>query len=183
VVGLRESAENGNPLDALIDDTARSMTEGAPSPSMRVAIRERVEAPRKGMPHVTGRLVWTGAAAAAVVLLIVGLEREDAPAPVVPGSPPAVVAVPDAPPPPEASIATTPRAPAPRARVAPARVAVPAAPDIMTTEPAVASAEDALVIELVEIEPLVSEPLELELMEVPMPLRAERIEIDPLPVE
>ena len=162
-------------LDALIDDTARSLTDVAPPVSMRAAIRARIAAPRQGVPHVitgvvipgvgrpgTGRLAWAGVAAAAAVLLIVALGREEAQAP-GPGPPPPLVA--SAPPPPPSGPVPPPRAVEPR-RVRAPIVAEPRAP----LPPVVPVAIDR-----VEVTPLV-----VEFVEAPMPLRAERIEIEPL---
>jgi hypothetical protein len=186
VVGGRENTEL-DPLDALIDDTAQSLTEGTPSALLRASVRERIG--RTWSPASAGlwwrpdsagpRLAWAATAAAAV-LVIAMLGRDDAPAP------------------------------APTAPAAPAVAAAPAVPavDVPPAQPAVAAArrvnravdrrpplnvmgdpanlrvpEGAVAVEVVEIAPLMTDTLELEQMEVPMPLRAEWVQIEPLSIE
>jgi hypothetical protein len=181
-----------DPIDALIDATARSMTEGLPPISLRAAIRERIAAPRKGLPDVswggvswsvgrpfTGRLALAGGAVAATVLLVVGVGRDEAPTTVRPAPPPVVAVGPPA----EAAPRVTtlvPAQPPQRVQSAPER---PAFPTPVGATADVTGDAEPIVIELVEVEPLRPDPLDMELMEIPMPLRAESVQIDPISIE
>jgi hypothetical protein len=173
-------------LDQVVDDAARSMTGGTPSPDLRSAVHRRIETGGTARRVFPVRLVW---ACAALVLLATAVfvvrddRRADAPAVIAVSDPASVAAAPGTEPP------------------APPRPAFLGEPGqrraargiVMTVPPAegliAASSEttpqDPVVIEPIAIEPLAldEEALDLELMEVPTPLRAERLEIEPVAIE
>ena len=158
-------------LDALIDDTARAMTNAAPPASVRAAIRQRIDRPTHG------RFTWQmglAAASVALVALITGRALFDTPeAPARSES--------------ELVVATAP--PAPRIAVAATRPpdTAPAPTEIhrqVTREPRPLVPAQPIVVQPIALEPLADvHPVELELMEVPMPLRAEWVEIERLVFE
>jgi hypothetical protein len=130
---------------------------------------------------LTGRLAWAGGAVAAIVLVIVGLGRDETPVAPRDDAPPVVAVTPPADPPP--AVTRLSPEPAPRTRNGaprPALVTPDRGTSQVTGDPV---AEEPLVIELVEIEPLGPDPLDMELMEIPMPLRAESLQIDPISIE
>jgi hypothetical protein len=157
-------------IDASIDDVARSLTRGAPSVSLRAAVRARIGGRRQW-----GLLGWRlGLAAAAVVVaIVVGramfatlgessvsrstsvAERDVATPPVGPGPAAASSAMPG-------TTATRPRGATTTDRVAVLR---PPPPVIVTP---------------IDMRPLEEPPLQVEAIEVPTPLRAQLLEIDPL---
>ena len=174
-----------DPLDALIDETARSMTAGAPSPALRVAVREGLDAVTRRPAPQRWRLA-AALASLAIVGVIAGRALWDLTG--GPASPPRNV---------EATGTTrapasdsTMRVPAPRELGSPdtgpvlsagptataAGVALPAAPAAESS----LSPEEFVVVEPSPAEALDDRPVELELMETPMPLRAEWVEIEPL---
>jgi hypothetical protein len=175
-----------DPLDALIDETARSMTAGAPSPALRVGVREGIDAMTRRPALQRWRLA-AAVASLAIVGVIAGRALLD-----VPGGP--------ADPPRDVEATVTTRAPA-----SDSTTRVPAAAqelELPETRPAVSafrtvsaagaappatavsgssfSTEEFVVVEPLPAEPLDDLPVELELMETPMPLRAEWVEIEPL---
>jgi hypothetical protein len=172
-------------LDELIDDVARSMTRAEPSPLLRTAVRARVEQPRR--PRLaTWRLGF--ATAAVAVAVIAGRALFDGPDP--PTAPPEIEsrgAVSPAPPDP----GRPPLAAGPQRSDDPMAVPTPDARASETrrlaTGPAPAGpapADDEFVIvEPISDDPLDESPVELELMEPPMPLRAEWVEIEPLSIQ
>ena len=158
-------------FDALIDDTARAMTAGTPPASLRSAIRERIDR------STHSRFVWQmGLAAASVALaaLFAGRALLDTPAPPARlGSAFVAATVPPAP-----RIAVlAPRLP----DTAPAPMAIdrPVAGEPRPLPPAL-----PIVVQPIVLEPLsAAPPVEIEVMEVPMPLRAESVEIERLVFE
>lgn len=175
----------GDPLDALIDDTAKSLTGGALPGSLRANVRERI-GPTRARRRVP---VWqmSAAAASATVLIVgwtvLGPSRESDRARPQDAS---VIATPDAAPP----VLAPPQRVTPPERVTPPPVVRAAASPRGVPRPSAipgvvaASAADAqVVIEPLVIELLTTEPLDLDLMETPMPLRAELIDIDPIVVQ
>jgi hypothetical protein len=155
-------------LDTLIDDTARAMTAAPPSPTLRSAVRRRIE---RRTP-----VLWTwraGLAAASIVLVAVVVgrawlsvtsERE--------WSRPAAVQDVVAANAPAAAGSTVPALmpDTPRAVVRPVAARPLPLPSPIAVEPIV-------------VEPVSAEPVEIELIEVPMPLRAERVTIERLTFE
>ena len=156
-------------LDALIDDAARAMTAGSPPASLRDAVRRRIDRPARTWWRVP---MWqAGMAAASIVLVGVIVGRtlsgpfgepdtarpfEAREATVAPLAMPAA----DTPPPQTQVVGRFARE---------ARPLVPAQP---------------IVVQPIALEPLADvHPVELELMEVPMPLRAEWVEIERLVFE
>jgi hypothetical protein len=175
----------GDPLDALIDDTARSLTAAAPPASLRARVRARIERPRPGWRVP----VWQVSAAAAAVAVLIAVWTVSGPSPgpgsARPEAPVVAVAPPGASPPAVSPprVARPERATPPRVeRAAVEPVPVERALEIVDVVAAGAT-DGEVVIEPLAIEPLATEPLDLELMETPMPLRAERIEIDPIVVQ
>jgi hypothetical protein len=181
--------EPRDPLDALIDDTARSMTDGRPPVTLRAAVRERLEPPGRAGWSVP---VWQAGVAAGslavVVLLIVGRTLL-----------PLDVAQDDVPPPSGLGVARESR-PTEEGRLAAASVAAPRedapqeagtplptrAPIAAPGDPAVAPLPPGalLVVDALVLEPL--EPqgaVELELVEEPMPLQAEWVQLEPITLE
>jgi hypothetical protein len=174
-----------DPLDALIDETARSMTAGAPSPALRVGVREGIDAMTRRPAPQRWRLA-AAVASLAIVGVIAGRALLDVPG--GPADPPRDV---------EATVTTrapasdsTTRVPAPEELESPntrpvlsagltATVAVAALPAAPASESSL-SPEEFVVVEPLLAEPVDDRPMELELMETPMPLRAEWVEIEPL---
>ena len=178
-------------LDRVIEDAARSMTGGTPSPDLRTAVRRRIEAGGTPGRMFPGRFAW--ACGGAVVLLAAGVfvARDGRPVePVVTTVTPVprtevVGGLPPAPPAPPVAPRIA-RDGMPPPHVAPdrnTRVAPGPAIDAPEAQAAVLPISDADAIESVQIEPLDPSPLDIELMEIPMPLRAERIEIEPIAIE
>src|SRR5687768_12876287 len=158
-------------LDALIDDTARAMTGAAPPASLRAAIRQRIERP------TSGRLTWQmGMAAAAIAFAAFIAGRALLDTPEVPARPGGELVVATAPPAPRIDVpATRPPDTAPAPPVIDREVARESGP-LPPAQP--------IVVQPIALEPLADvRPVELELMEVPMPLRAESVEIERLVFE
>jgi len=158
-------------LDALIDDTARAMTSAAPPASRRAAIRQRIDRPTHG------RFTWQmglAAASLALVALITGRALFDTPE--APARPESELVVATAPPPPRIAVpATRPPDTAPAPTEIDRQVARESGP-LLPAQP--------IVVQPIALEPLADvRPVELELMEVPMPLRAESVEIERLVFE
>ena len=158
-------------LDALIDDTDCAMTAGTPPASLRAAVRRRIDRP------ASGRLTWQMAmAAAAIAFAAFNAGR-------------ALLGTPEAPARPESErvVATAP--PAPRMDVPATRPSDTApAPPVIDREVARESGPlppvQPIVVQPIALEPLADvRPVELEVMEVPMPLRAESVEIERLVFE
>jgi hypothetical protein len=155
-------------VDTLIDDVARSMTEGAPPVSLRAAVRARVE---ERQQWTAGAWRVGAAAAAAVFALVVGLAMFGTPGDDTSTRPGTRA---------ERNVVTSPSA----ARSGTA--ASTAAPDRTEARPRPATAERAamlrpsapVVVAPIDVRPLDEPPLQIEPMELPMPLRAERLEID-----
>ena len=188
-------------FDALIDEAARSLTEARPPMSLPAVVRQRIDRPAPGW-RVSA---WPGSAAAAVLVVVAMLWFGRS------ASPPdgVVRAVPVASAPSPVVVDLTPRRPsAPeqmtalqresRARVfhrqTQRRFIGPAVGPAMIDLQLVRLAEEpAITVERVEIQPLLTEPLlteqlstdrlEMERMESPMPLRAERLEIEPITIQ
>jgi hypothetical protein len=198
-MSMRDDATDDS-IDVLIGGTARSLTEGRPSMSLRAAVRHRIDRPASEWriaPSVGG--LSAAALTAVAILWIVGdpppPDGAVARAPMAP--PPLPLAV-DRPRQPTAPV----RAELPQ-RPAGERAARPQAPSPMVG-PAVGPAvialplvrlveEPSITVERVEIQPLSTEPLltrqlstgllEMDPMETPMPLRAERLEIEPITIQ
>ena len=175
-------------LDALIDDTAKAMTERSVPASLHASIRQRVDAVGRvdalGRPFTGRRMMWRvgllAGATAIVLLAVVTREGGEEPATTV------TVAAP------QRQVAPIPAPPASVPPVARASRVTRAAeqPAVMEAPPAVAASsltiaadETAVVIEPLEIEPLAPVLLEPELIENPVPLRAERIDIEPIVIQ
>jgi hypothetical protein len=167
----------------MIDDVARSMTHAEPAPLLRAAVRARIEQP--GRVPASWRLA---AAAAAVAIAIIGarvlFDRSEAP------SAPAQVAFRvEAPPPPAVSapvVAVAPQrsAGATAARTSAARASETALVAAVTVSDVPISAGD----QIVDVQPIAEaaldeSPIQLELVETPMPLLAEWVEIEPLSIQ
>jgi hypothetical protein len=172
-------------LDALIEKTARSMTAGAPSAALRVAVRSAI-APVTRRPAPQRWRLAGAVASLAIVGVIAGALLLD-----ITGGPAA--------PPRNVEATATTRAPGSDSTTrvpAPQELAPPDRRPVLSAGPAATAAGAALPVsaasesplspeEFVVVEPLPAEavddtPVELELMETPMPLRAEWVEIEPL---
>ena len=185
--------EPRDPLDALIDDTARSMTDGRPPVTLRAAVRERLDQPGRAGWSVP---VWQAGVAAGslavVVLLIAG--RTWSPFDAAQGDPPSPSGfgvARESRPTEEGRLAAAPVA-APRedapqeaGTLLPARASDPA-PLAARGDTAVAPLPPGA---LLVVDALVLEPLEpqgavaLELVEEPMPLQAEWVQLEPITLE
>jgi hypothetical protein len=162
-------------VDALIDDTARSMTAAPPPVSLREAVRDRIER-RRSAWNVP---LWQAGLVAASLVAIVVTARIVLDAPKRPASVPAI----------GESAATSPPAPVPVTEPAvtradnpqPARRArrqtVVAAATLLPPQPPIVV--EPIAVELLEDEP----PVELEFMEAPMPLIVEQLIVEPLTLE
>lgn len=158
-------------LDALIDDTARAMTAGMPAASLRVAVRQRIDARTRKRPVWQVGAAAATMAAAALLIIVVGRTVSGPPAreqvATLAGGLPAgesVVALAT-----PLADALTPSSASDVRRAARVTPLSPAQP---------------VVVQAIALEPLADvRPVELELMEVPMPLRAEWVEIERLVFE
>src|SRR5688500_19651112 len=85
-------------LEDVIDDVARSMTEGLPTRSIRNAVRTRVEQRPRGRRWALGVATWRVSLAAAAVVLafVVGQNLSGPPEPVAPSGDGATSATPGA---------------------------------------------------------------------------------------
>ena len=173
-------------LDELIDATARTLSAGEPPARLRRRVRQQID--RRGSRD---RRLWRPlAAVAAGVAAGVWLSfarPAPQPGPVAPASP-AAVTQPAGPAAAAAAGQGHPVAPVP-AVAAPRRERVTAAArqpveasDLLPVPPpiVVSTVSIGLLPELSTDEPM---PLEIPLLEVPMPLQAERLEIEPLTLE
>lgn len=152
-------------IDALIDDVARSISEGAPPVSLRAAVRARI-----GHRQQRTFRVWRAglAAAAMVAALVVGRAIFD-----IPSSRPGTlvernVVRPPSVRPPDAVSSGVPEGTEP----GPRRVTTNGVPMLRPSPP--------VVMVPIDVRPLEDPPLQVEMSELPMPLRAEYLEIDPL---
>ena len=153
-------------LDDLIDETARALTEGTPSSSIRERVAARVGQPRPWWPSYAWRL----AAVAAVVVLAVWwwpaqVERPVAPPP-VPSQPVAAALSPDNRP---QAVAVEERAP---------NVAARPVEEVVST--VVVADVEPLTLEPLDVEPLELQTLNMPTLEVPS-LELEALTVGPLP--
>jgi hypothetical protein len=181
-------------IDAVIDDTARAMTEGMPTGSLRDGVRARIAGGVSASTTAPGAWAWRlGLAAASIAIVVVGVARnvsDPLPAPVVrqpaqdialetrTDSDGARVEVVDGNAPPR--IAASARRRADTARTgSTARGFQTAPPD----EPPEDLPFPAMELETVAIEPMAAEPVTLVEIELPMPLQVQRLNIDPVILE
>jgi hypothetical protein len=162
-------------VDALIDEAARSLTQGEPSALLRRRVRASISAPP---PRRV--LVWAPATAAVVVVVVVSawlLVRDTPVTPPREGAPPVISS--NAPPETRA-----PRdEPSPLARVEqanrPQRLRAPLV--IISAERVTPIADPLPAIEPIEIEPVESSAMAaIERLPAPMPLEFEQLEIEQL---
>lgn len=182
--------ERGTRLDEAIDAVARSLTSAPPSPAVRAAIRDRLDAPFE--PDRAWRFYWSLAATVAgiVLLAVMWPSRES----VVPVSAPSadVAEIPLSPVrplrEPRRGAAGTPLGASPGepysvdptgARVTDTTIA--AEPSIVAPD-RVESAIEPLVAEGLVLEPLGSDLLAFDRLPAPMPLTIERLNVEPLPI-
>ena len=156
-------------LDAAIDAAARQLTTGEPSPRMRAGVRERIARRRAAW---WGAPAWSIASAVVAVLVIVVWQRSDAPP-----SPAGVDRGRDVMLASEVLPLAPPAAPSP-VRIRAARPAVRASASAAPLPP-----HSPLVIGELTIAPLDEGPVELQVIETPMPLRADRLTFEPLVIQ
>ena len=188
--GLFGPAED--PVDRLIDEAARELTAGSPSPALRTRVRARIESrelSRSGGRRA--RLVWKPALAAGALALLAFLVTRSrdpdvttpgtAPPPEVArrseavGSPVVEAVEPARPAPPEGARAS--------ARAARARRAVEGDASGSTGDP-VAPLEGALPpIDLIAIEPVALARAAVERIPEPMPVRIDRMLVEQLDLQ
>lgn len=159
-------------LEDLIDDTARRLTDGAPSPALRVHVRRHVGS--RTLPGRAWRSPLAAGAAVTIVLSVLAARVW-----LVDGQPGPLearnelrrdltLAVPATPRSADAAAVRTARPVVATRRVSPAPLPV--------VTPIAINPMDRL--------PLLDPGMvEVELVEVPMPLRADRVEIEPLVIE
>ena len=157
-------------LDALIDETARAMTEGAPAGDIPAAVRQRLAGDGRAVPSWRPRLA---AAAVALVALLVARSVlfPDTTASVLEsrtGSRELTTAVPP-------GIGSTLRS---------AELPAAATGGTIVRRTARLSPVALIVVESLEVAPLAdSRPMEIEVVELPMPLLADRLDIAPLVIQ
>jgi len=179
--------EQDDSVDTLIDDTARSLTNGRLRAGFATRVRARIAHPRVESWRVP---VWQPALAALVLVLLVGrtlfgptVERRDAGNDLVqPTVSPGLSARDDQ------VLAPVERAsPATSARPRPAarreRRPVVLTEQTLAFAPTAESDPDALVVERVVIDPLPVQTVAFEALDVSMPLLIERLSIDSLLIE
>jgi hypothetical protein len=168
---------SSDPIDDLIDETARGLTGGSPPPTLRPSVRARIESSEEGGVDHRGRLFWRPALAVgalAVVAFLATRPREPHVTPTTTSSS-------------EVGSSETGRS----AVVAPVEPARPLAKPVahmsaraprssrverLTTADAVTPLEDALPpIDRIAIEPVSLELAVIERIDVPMPLRIDRL--------
>ena len=174
-----------DPLDALIDATARELTTGEPSPALRERVGARISRPRAWW-QVPAWQPTVALAAATVVAAVVFWPGKEAIAPSpVPASAPLVAELPLVP---EMMPAPKPEAPA---VARPARRAPPLVGAMAALEPAAPPTVTPTAIGD-DMEPLLLTPLDIAPLtmtvvandpNVPMPLRIEGLSINPLTLE
>ena len=156
-------------IDTLIDETARAMTDGAPAGDVRAAVRRRLGDDRRPTASWLLRLATAAAVGGVLVAWNVTL-RERTPPAIESGSRSGelMLAVPG-------DIGSPFRA-AQRVDRASGVAAI--------RRPAQLTAVVPIVVESLEVEPLAPPgPMETEILDVPMPLLAERLDIEPLVVQ
>jgi hypothetical protein len=176
-------------LDELIDATARAMSAGEPPPLMRQRTRDRIETRSDFRNQARSRWPLAGAAGAVAAAAVWVALARPAPPP-GPEAPPAAAAATQPAGPAAAAAAGEGSAVAPvRAVAAARRDRVPAAAREPVEASDLLSAPSPIVVGTVsigllpELDPDAPVPLDVPLLEVPMPLQAERLEIEPLTFE
>jgi hypothetical protein len=160
-------------VDALIDEAARSLTQGAPSALLRTRVRAAIATPP--LRHV---LVWVPATVAVVVAVAAWFVMREAPTtPRRDGAPPVMSRS-------EPLKAPEPRAePLALARLERSNTPEPQRPAVvmLSAERVTPIADPLPAIEPIEIEPVESGPMAaIERMPAPMPVEIERLEIEQL---
>jgi hypothetical protein len=156
-------------IDRLIEETARGMTEGGPAGDIPAAVRRRLTGGRRATASWRPRLA--AAAAAGAMLVVWNLMSRDPTPPTLQSGTrfgELMVAIPG-------DLGSRFR----RARPVPGAAAPPAArrtAQLPTVAP--------IVVLSLEVEPLAgSGPMETQIVDVPMPLLADRLEIEPLVIQ
>ncbi len=157
-------------LDALIDETARAMTEGGPAGDIPAAVRRRLAS--DGRAVRTWRPLLAAAAVALVALVVVRSALLSDTTPSVLESRTSSLELTTAVP---AGIGSTLRS---------AELAAAATGGTILRGTARLSPVPLIVVESLEVAPLAdSRPMQIEVVELPMPLRADRLDIAPLVIQ
>ena len=155
---------DSRPIDALIDDTARAMTAGEPPGDIRAAVSMRLTGSRRVISW-RPRLAAAVAFGALLVAVNLALRDNGAPPPLQSGTRAGELTI------------AVPRLSGPRPRL----TEPPEAPAVV--RPAQLPLVAPIVVESLDVEPLAgSMPMEIQILDVPMPLLAERLDIQPLDV-
>ena len=168
-----------DPLDDLIDQTARSMTAGAPSAGLRDAVRSRVTGRNRRAARWFSVPAWQGALAAAVMVVVAALlgptmwrdgvsrdAREPVPS-AQPTTPPPTPAAPAVSGEPAASVASAEGRPAAEPVSASARARAP----------------QPIVIEPLNLDPLEAPRMSVEAIQDSMPIVVDPLRVVPLSME
>ena len=164
-----------DPLDALIDDVAQTMTGEAPPVAMRGRVRERIEQPARTRWHVPAWQAAVGAASlAAVAIVIVGRAMFGAPG----GPNSARPTETQLRPPLEQELTAVTNVPETPVLAEPAPRVVRIAAETLTLPP-----EELIVVDPIALEPIDPPVVAVDVIPVPMPLGAEHIEIAPIVIQ
>ena len=163
-----------DPLDALIDDAARALTAGEPSPALRARVSAfaRAAADRRVERNRFGTAVWPSALGAAAALVIAALMLWPEPAVVTPAPPVTIAEVPAAQPAARAPVEDVPPAVAPAAAMRATWVPAPDSESVplLVVPPIVTPAAEFEVAAEFEnatgFEPIVAPPLVVAAMEI-----------------
>jgi hypothetical protein len=163
--------DHSDDLDALIDDTARSLSDVSPRASLREGVRVRVAGTREWWRVPVWQPALTGALVVALVVLLWPRQRPDAPTGgFAPSSAPAGVGADLS----EQAVAVESQVPATSANVE--RIAVSAVGENVMPPPV----PGATIVAPFEIEPIASELIVVEAISLPMPVALRPVEIEPL---